>query len=42
MYEFNKKQKIIMVIVVSMIIIAFLYYIYTKFQIILLYIISNI
>ena len=30
MYEFNKKQKIIMVIVVSMIIIAFLYYIYTK------------
>lgn len=30
MYEFNKKQKIIMVIIGSMIIIAFLYYIYTK------------
>ena len=30
MYEFNKKQKIIMVVIGSMIIIAFLYYIYTK------------
>ena len=30
MYEFNKKQKIIMVIIGLMIIIAFLYYIYTK------------
>ena len=29
-YEFNKKQKIIVVIIGSMIIIAFLYYIYTK------------
>ena len=29
-YEFNKKQKIIMAIIGSMIIIAFLYYIYTK------------
>ena len=30
MYEFNKKQKIIIVIIGLMIIIAFLYYIYTK------------
>ena len=30
MYEFNKKQKVIIVIIGSMIIIAFLYYIYTK------------
>ena len=30
MYEFNKKQKIIIAIIGSMIIIAFLYYIYTK------------
>lgn len=30
MYEFNKKQKIMIVIIGSMIIIAFLYYIYTK------------
>lgn len=30
MYEFNKKQKIIVVAIVSMVIIAFLYYIYTK------------
>ena len=30
MYEFNKKQKVIIAIIGSMIIIAFLYYIYTK------------
>ena len=30
MYEFNKKQKIIIAIIGSMIIMAFLYYIYTK------------
>ena len=30
MYEFNKKQKIMIIIIVSMVIIAFLYYIYTK------------
>lgn len=30
MYEFNKKQKIIIVVIVSVIIIAFLCYIYTK------------
>ena len=30
MYEFNKKQKIILGIIISIIIISFLYYIYTK------------
>ena len=32
MYEFNKKQKIIIIILGGMIVIAFLYYIYTKYD----------